>query len=265
MYNVGKIVRFRRLLNPKSGKMYIVPMDHGAVLGPVSGILNIKDTIDKVVKGGADSLLINVGIMEYCATDHLGKVGIILRLSSNNFLSPDSPFETKIASVEDAIRFGADAVAFTVNVGGEKDVEALQQFGAIAESCRKYNVPLLGEFLPAGKKVDNPYDPKWVKVAARMGAELGADFIKTNYTGSKESFKEVVESCPVPIVIAGGPKTETVKDTLEMVKGAIEAGAIGVCIGRNTWQTKNPTAMAKAISKIVHEEAPIEEALKEVQ
>ncbi|MGB9622537.1 MAG: 2-amino-3,7-dideoxy-D-threo-hept-6-ulosonate synthase, partial [Candidatus Bathyarchaeia archaeon] len=201
----------------------------------------------------------------YCAIEHLGKVGIILRLSSNNTISPEFPFETMTASVEEAVKLGADAVAFTVNVGGEKDVEALRLFGAVADTCTHYSIPLLGEFLPAGKKVDNPYDAKWVKVAARMGAELGADLIKTNYTGSPESFKEVVKSCPVPIVIAGGPKTETVKDTLEMVKGAMEAGAIGVCIGRNTWQAKNPTAMAKAISKIVHEEISVDKALKELE
>jgi fructose-bisphosphate aldolase/2-amino-3,7-dideoxy-D-threo-hept-6-ulosonate synthase len=265
MYDIGKIVRFRRLLNPKTGKTYIVPMDHGAVLGPVSGIEDIKDTIDKVVKGGADSLLLNAGVMKYCATEHLGKVGIILRLSSNNILSPESPFETAVASVEKAVKLGADAVAFTVNVGGEKDVEALRLFGAVADACTQYSIPLLGEFLPAGKKVDNPYDAKWVKIVARMGAELGADIIKTNYTGSPESFKEVVKSCPVPIVIAGGPKTETLKDALEMVKGAMEAGAIGVCIGRNTWQAKNPTAMARAISKIVHEGISVDEALKELE
>jgi len=221
MYDVGKIVRFRRLLNPRTGRMYIVPIDHGAVLGPISGIEDVKDTINKVVKGGADSLLINRGIMRYCMMEHLGKVGVILRISSNNFLSPEFPFETAVASVEEALRLGADAVAFTVNVGEERDVEALHLFGA--------------------------------------------DFIKTNYTGSIESFKEVVKSCPVPIVIAGGPKTETLKDTLEIVKGAIEAGAIGVCIGRNTWQAKNPTAVARAISRIVHEEISVNEALKELE
>jgi fructose-bisphosphate aldolase/2-amino-3,7-dideoxy-D-threo-hept-6-ulosonate synthase len=170
-----------------------------------------------------------------------------------------------VTSVEEAVKLGADAVAFTVNVGGEKDVEALRLFGAVADACTQYSIPLLGEFLPAGKKVDNPYDAKWVKVAARMGAELGADFIKTNYTGSPESFKEVVKSCPVPIVIAGGPKTETLKDTLEMVKGAMEAGAIGVCVGRNTWQTENPTVIARVIARIVHEGIPVDKALKELK
>jgi fructose-bisphosphate aldolase/2-amino-3,7-dideoxy-D-threo-hept-6-ulosonate synthase len=265
MHDVGKIARFRRLLNPRTGRMYIVPIDHGAVLGPIEGIVDVKDTIDKVVRGGADSLLINRGIMRYCMVEHLGRVGVILRISSNNFLSPEFPFETVVASVEEALRLGADAVAFTVNVGEEGDVEGLRLFGAIADACAQYSMPLLGEFIPAGKKVDNPYAVRWVKIAARLGAELGADFIKTNYTGSVESFREVVKSCPVPIVIAGGPKTETLRDTLEMVKGAIEAGAIGVCIGRNTWQAKNPRAMARAISRIVHEEISVNEALKELE
>jgi len=265
MHDVGKIARFRRLLNPRTGRMYIVPIDHGAVLGPIEGIVDVKDTIDKVVRGGADSLLINRGIMRYCMVEHLGRVGVILRISSNNFLSPEFPFETVVASVEEALRLGADAVAFTVNVGEEGDIEGLRLFGAIADACAQYSMPLLGEFIPAGKKVDNPYDVRWVKIAARLGAELGADFIKTNYTGSVESFREVVKSCPVPIVIAGGPKTETLRDTLEIVKGAIEAGAIGVCIGRNTWQAKNPRAMARAISRIVHEEISVNEALKELE
>ena len=126
-------------------------------------------------------------------------------------------------------------------------------------------MPLLAMVYPRGRGIKNEYDTKVVKHAARLGAELGADLVKVSYTGSPESFREVVEGCFVPVVIAGGPKMETDKDILTMVKGSIEAGGAGVSIGRNAFQHQKPSLIVKAIAGIVHKNATVEEALQIVE
>ncbi len=115
----------------------------------------------------------------------------------------------------------------------------LQGLGYVAGKCDEWGIPLLAMMYPRGKKVRSEYDVDVVKHAARIGAELGADIVKTNYTGSPETFKEVVEGCPVPVIIAGGPKMDSEKELLEMIEGSLEAGGKGVAIGRNVFQSQD--------------------------
>jgi len=233
-------------------------MDHGGYMGPIKGIERPKDVLEQVVKGGATALLIQKGILKCCCNSFLGKVGIILRVSGTNILSEDVTFETLTSTCEEALRLGADAVAFTVNVGSKRDYEAFKLFGLLVDACDEWSIPVLGEFLPAKNAVSNPYDVKHVKMVARIGAELGADIIKTHYA---EPFEEVVSTCPVPIVIAGGAKKDIVS-VLKMVRRAIDAGAAGICIGRNVFQHKNPYLITKILSQMVNENLSVDDALK---
>jgi fructose-bisphosphate aldolase/2-amino-3,7-dideoxy-D-threo-hept-6-ulosonate synthase len=123
-------------------------------------------------------------------------------------------------------------------------------------------MPLLAMMYPRGKDIINPHDPELIAHVARVGAELGADVVKTLYTGDPDTFKDVVQGCPVPIVIAGGPKTNTDEEFLQMIEGAMEGGARGVAIGRNVFQHENPTKITKAITEIVHYKKSVEEALE---
>jgi fructose-bisphosphate aldolase/2-amino-3,7-dideoxy-D-threo-hept-6-ulosonate synthase len=163
--------------------------------------------------------------------------------------------------VEEAIRLGADAVSVHINIGSKTEAEQLKKLGTISKICAEWGMPLLAMMYPRGDGI-NQFDEKAVALASRVGAELGADIIKTNFTGSVESFKRVVEGCPVPVVVAGGPKMKSVEDVLKMVEMAMEAGARGVAIGRNIFQAENPTLMTKAIAMIVHENASVKEALE---
>jgi len=140
----------------------------------------------------------------------------------------------------------------------------LKDFGQVAKSTTEWGMPLLAMMYMRGPKVKNGFDAKVVKHAARVGAELGADIVKVPYTGSPESFREVVEGCFVPVVIAGGEKMETDRDILEMVKGATMAGGAGVSIGRNAFQHKDPEKIVRSIIKIVHDGSTVEEGLKEL-
>ena len=134
--------------------------------------------------------------------------------------------------------------------------------GKIACECDDFGMPLLAMMYPRGPKIKDSHAPDAVAHAARLGAELGADIIKTNFTGNEETFKQVVESCPVPVIIAGGPKAETNLDVLQMVKESINAGGAGLSIGRNVFQHEEPTKMIKALSAIVHKNFSVSEAMK---
>ncbi len=188
-------------------------------------------------------------------------IGLIIHLSGSSSLSPDPNHKVLVTSVKRAIKLGADAVSVHVNVGADYEGEMFQKLGAISEECEEWGMPLIGMMYPRGRKVDEEHNVEYVKIAARVGAELGADIIKTNYTGSPDTFKEVIKGCPVPVIIAGGPKMVTDEDVLEMVAGAMEVGARGVAMGRNIFQHKNPTTMVRAIAKVVHEMASVEEIL----
>ncbi|MDI9624758.1 MAG: 2-amino-3,7-dideoxy-D-threo-hept-6-ulosonate synthase [Methanothermobacter sp.] len=259
---IGKIIRMERIINRETGRTVIVPMDHGVSIGPVPGLLDMTKIIDQVATGGANAVLIHKGIV---VTGHRGygrDIGLIVHLSASTSLGPDPNHKVLVTSVEKALKLGADAVSVHVNVGSEREPEMLLKLGTVAETCDEWGMPLIAMMYPRGKKIKDEHDPEVVKLAARAGAELGADIIKTNYTGDPDTFKEVVEGCPVPVVIAGGPKVETEEELLQMVKDSIEAGGAGVAIGRNIFQAESPEKMTKAIAAIVHDEIDVEEALK---
>jgi len=167
-----------------------------------------------------------------------------------------------VTTVEEAIKVGADAVSVHINVGAEDEAEMLQGLGYVARMCDEWGIPLLAMTYPRGPKVASEHDVEYVKHAARIGAELGADIVKTSYTGDMESFKEVVNGCPVPIVIAGGPQMNTEKELLEMVYDSLQAGGKGVAIGRNVFQSEDPIRLVARISKIVHHGMTADEAME---
>lgn len=258
---IGKEIRLERIINRNTKKTVIIPMDHGVSSGPIKGLLDMKKIIGEIAKGGANAIVIHKGLV---GSGHRGRgkdVGLIIHMSASTSLSPDPNSKMLVCTVEEAIRLGADAVSIHVNIGAEGEKTMLKDFGEVSKACLNWGMPLLAMVYPRGHGIEDEYDVKVVKHAARLGAELGADIVKVSYTGSSESFKEVVEGCFVPVVIAGGPKMGTDKDILEMVKGSIEVGGAGVSVGRNAFQHSNPSLIVKAISNIVHKNSTVEEAL----
>lgn len=260
--NIGKKIRLERLIDRKSKNMVIVPMDHGLTVGPIEGLVNMPEIIEKVSQAGAQAVILHKGLVKDCFQ---GNTGLILHISGSTTTGPDLNNKVLVASVEETVRLAADAVSIHVNIGAKQEPEMLKALGLVADSCDRWGMPLLAMMYPRGEKIDSEHNVKWVKMAARIGAELGADIIKTNYTGDVESFREVIEGCPVPVVIAGGPKMGSEKEILEMAFGAMKAGARGVSIGRNVFQHKNPEKMVRALARIVHEGKLVEEAMKELE
>ena len=254
----GKKRRLKRIFRDDQ-RTVIVPMDHGVSLGPVKGLVNMQAIIDKLLKGGADAVVVHRGVAKHVDT---GRAGLIVHLSASTKLGPDPNYKVQVCSVEEAVRIGADAVSVHINVGAEQEDEMLVKLGEVADDCDQCGMPLLAMMYPRGPKIQNQHAADVVAHAARLGAELGADIIKTNYTGSIETFKEVVRGCHVPVIIAGGPKVETIREVLQMVQDSVKAGGAGLSIGRNVFQHENPTLMAKALSAIVHNNTSVNESLK---
>jgi fructose-bisphosphate aldolase/2-amino-3,7-dideoxy-D-threo-hept-6-ulosonate synthase len=218
----------------------------------------MQEIIDKLVLGGTDGIVLHKGIAKKIETRGMG---LITHLSASTDLSSDPLWKVQVCSVAHAVKLGADGISIHVNVGAPREGEMLANMALIADECEELGMPLLAMMYPRGPKITDSNDVEVVKHVARLGAELGADIIKTNYTGSLETFSEVVRSCPVPVVIAGGPKQKNVEGVLKMIYDSIQAGGAGVSIGRNTFQHENPTLMTRALSALVHKGATVKEGL----
>ncbi|MBF0120926.1 MAG: class I fructose-bisphosphate aldolase family protein [Desulfobacterales bacterium] len=262
MSMIGKQIRMERIINRNTGKTVIVPMDHGISVGPIEGLESVRDAVEKVAEGGASAIVEHKGLIQAGHRRKGRDIGLIIHLSASTNLSPLPHTKTLVCTIEEAIKLGADAVSIHVNLGDTYEREMLKDFGKISYEARTWGIPLLAMIYPRGEKIKNEYDVKVIKHAARVGNEMGADIVKVSYTGSVETFYEVVRGCSIPVVIAGGPKMASDRDILEMVKGAMIAGGAGVSIGRNIFQHQNPTKMVQAICSIVHDNANIDDGLK---
>jgi len=250
-----------RIINRKVGRTVIVPMDHGISVGPIDGLKNMKQAIQNVAQGGANAVVMHKGLVQDGHRQEGPDIGLILHLSASTCLSVYPNEKTLVCTVEEAVKLGADAVSIHVNLGNGGEKEMLNDFGKVSYDARTWGMPLLAMIYPRGEKIKDEYDVNAIKHAARLGKEMGADIVKVSYTGSPDSFHEVVSGCNIPVVIAGGPRMDSEKQIIKMVKGSIDAGGSGVSIGRNVFQYKNPRLMVQAISYIVNKGGSVEDGL----
>jgi fructose-bisphosphate aldolase/2-amino-3,7-dideoxy-D-threo-hept-6-ulosonate synthase len=258
---VGKQIRMQRIMDRNTGRTVIIPMDHGVTVGPIKGLENMKDTINKIAEGGTNAIVLHKGMVRVGHRSGGRDVGLIIHLSASTSVGPDPNHKVIVCSVKEALKLGADAVSIHVNVGADDEADMLRDMGEVAKDCNKWGMPLLAMMYPRGKKIKDEKDVEVVKLAARVGAELGADIVKTNYTGDINSFRQVVEGCPVPVIIAGGSKGDELQ-TLKMIEDALKAGASGVAMGRNSFQHDNPTKFVKAVCEVVHKNKSAKEACR---
>jgi predicted phospho-2-dehydro-3-deoxyheptonate aldolase len=262
MSMIGKAIRMERFMKKDTGRTIIAPMDHGVGVGPIPGLINLPDAVDKVALGGANAVLGHMGLAKHGHRKYGNDVGLIIHLSASTSLGPNSNHKVLVSTVEEAIKVGADAVSIHVNVGAEDEPEMLEGFGYVAQKCDEWGMPLLAMVYPRGPKIKNEFGKDVVAHAARLAAELGADVVKTNYTGDIDSFREVIQGTPIPVIIAGGPHMDSESDLLQIIADSLEAGGKGVAIGRNVFQSEDPIRTTKRISAIVHGGFSVEEALK---
>ncbi|MBG0786705.1 MAG: fructose-bisphosphate aldolase [Anaerolineaceae bacterium] len=260
MSEIGKEVRLSRLFNRQSGNSVMVAMDHGAAVGPIKGIVDPEKTVSILAKEKPETFFMPVGIIKKVYKHFIeNDIPYIAAIDSVTFIGPEPDYFIVSDTVEHAMIYGATAVSAHIFVGPEKTSEMMKGLSAIARECDRLGMPLLAIMYPNG--FENDYDVKLVKHAARMAAEYGADIVKTYYTGSKESFQEVIEGSPLPVLLSGGDKTDNPLDFLGVLKNCMDAGGRGVAVGRNVWQADDPAKMLQAVKKVVHEGLTPEEAL----
>ena len=258
MSHLGKQRRLARILAP-GGRSVMIPMDHGVSVGPLPGLERPAVAVRHARQGGASAVVVQKGLVRTVLPE-LGHLGLLVHLSASTSLNPDPNDKRLVGTVEECVRLGADGVSVHVNVGAPEESRMVEDMGRVSEACDRFGMPLLAMIYPRGHEIQDPHELRYVAHVARLAAELGADVVKCPYTGSPETFRKVVEGCPVPVLISGGARMDSDLDVLRMVEGAVRAGGAGVSIGRNMWQHERPEAMCRAIADIVLDGATAEEA-----
>ncbi|MFW6385033.1 MAG: 2-amino-3,7-dideoxy-D-threo-hept-6-ulosonate synthase [Halodesulfurarchaeum sp.] len=258
--STGIDARLERL--GRDGRFVTVPMDHGITLGAIRGLKDIEATIDSITRGGADTVITQKGLAERVHPNK-NDAGYLVHINGSTAIGPDETDKRRTCSVEEAVSLGADGVSFHINVGSEHEPDQITDLASVTEDARRLGMPVLVMAYARGPGIDGS-DPESLGHAVRLAEELGADIIKTAYSGDAESFEHVVESTNRPVIIAGGSPSGD-RASLENVRGAMDAGASGVSMGRTVFQHDDPHAMSSAIAAIVHEDADVDTALREFE
>ena len=246
--------RIARMFPGASGNSVMVAVDHGYFMGPTRNLENARATIEPLLPY-ADALALTRGILR-TSVPPTSTVPIVLRVSGGvTILKEDLSHERITTSMAEAVRLNVAAVALSVFVGSPHEHESLANLATLVDEGEAHGMPVLA-ITAVGKELEKR-DARYLALACRVSAELGAHLVKTYYC---DGFAKVVEACPVPVVVAGGPKLATIEDALTLAHSAIAEGAHGVDMGRNIWQSEHPVAMLKAIRSVVHEGASVREA-----
>jgi len=259
----GKTIRLHRLSEPATGRFLVVPMDHGITVGPVPGLEDLAARIGEADRGGASAVVVHKGEVGRFVDASPRHAGLIVHLSASLTHQPDPDRKVLVGTVEEAVMLGADAVSVHVNIGSATTADMVADAGLVAHDCKLLGVPLLVMVYPRGPDIDDPYDPELVAHCARAAEEVGADIIKTNYTGDVDTFARVVGSVRSPVITAGGPPSDDPLAPLRQAAGTVEAGGAGVACGRNVFQHEDPEAMTRALASVIFDNMSPEEATRE--
>lgn len=253
---------FTRRLNhifKEDGRSFIVAFDHGLIDGPAKGMEQPARTLEKIVNGGADAILTSYGTAERFAKE-ISSLGLILRMDGGGTKLGKMSVGSQFFDIEDALRIGADAVAISAFPGSPDEEDSLRTLAKVVGEAHLWGIPVMGEMVPGGfDSPDHMRTAESIAIAARIGAELGSNWVKIPYA---DGFESVVTSCYVPAVILGGAKKGDEREMLVKIRAALDVGANGVAIGRNIFQADDPESMTNAIAALIHENISVNEAMK---
>jgi class I fructose-bisphosphate aldolase len=255
--------RRRYLFNRRSGRAFVVPMDHGIGMGPLPGLYDMRETVQCMAGTGVNAIVVHKGLVRTIAASlqQAPDVGLIVHLCASTSQAPDPNEKQLVCTVQEALSFGADGVSVHVNIGAATEGQMLRDFAEVAERCHDLNVPLLAMIYPRGPKLRVQFSEAFNTHCARVAYEVGADVVKVQYTGSPESFARVVKSVPIPVVIAGGPMMGSEQEVLQMVWESLQAGGAGISIGRNVFGAENVPQLCRALAGIIHENRSVQDAV----
>ncbi len=248
----------------RDGRSMLLAYDQGLEHGPSSDFndrnIDPAFVMDIAVKGDFNGIIFQKGTAEKF---YDGKVPLIVKVNGKSSLVKGDPVSRQVCSVDYAVSLGAKGIGYTIYLGSEKEAEMFAEFGRIQEEAHERNLPAIAWVYPRGAGVTNDTSKEIVAYAARAAFELGADAVKIKYTGDSESFSWAVKSAAgIKVFMSGGPKTKTDEEFLRQVKGAVDAGATGLAVGRNVWQHQDPLAMANYLKKIIFEKKPVEAVIQ---
>ncbi len=245
--------RLARIIKPEDGRAVMLAVDHGYFLGPTSGLEQPRKTIEPLIPY-ADSIMLTRGVLR-TSVDPGANVPVVLRVSGGTSILKELSNEDITVSIDDAIRLNVSAMALSIFIGSEFEKQTLVSLAKLVDEGEKHGIPVLA-VTAVGK--DMARDARYLGLSCRIAAEMGAHIVKTYYC---DGFEEVIESCPIPVIIAGGKKTSEI-EALELAFNAVRTGAIGVDMGRNIFQSDSPVGMIRAVRAIVHEKASVTDAYK---
>ncbi|MGQ9760226.1 MAG: 2-amino-3,7-dideoxy-D-threo-hept-6-ulosonate synthase [Candidatus Methanomethylicaceae archaeon] len=263
--SIGKKVKLGRIM--KNGRAVIFAFDHGFEHGPSDfpeGRESPRAILDLAVKAGFNAIMTTKGIARATHDLWAGKIPLILKVTGKTSIRPPEQrfFQYGIGNVREAVALGAEGVAATVYWGAPQEEVMAERFSSLVAECDMLGMPIMMLSYPRGPNMSDWYNVEIVRYACRASAELGADLIKTYYTGSAETFRKVVEVTQVPVLMSGGSKAKEELEFLKTVENVMVAGGAGVVVGRNVFQSKNFLGLAKAVISVVHENVKAEDAIK---
>lgn len=268
----GADLRLARLFNRESGRSFITAFDHGSTLGPRPGSEAVRDVLARIIDAGPDGILIAPGIMKQSAdlfgfrgapapivrADWIFNHDVMKGLPSRLQDTAQGEHYRVVCSPRDALDMGAEAITMFLIVGtgdGREFADNVRELSRATNEARVAGIPVIVESVLWGARMDDQRDPELLAFAARVAAELGADAIKTTYTGDPETMRQVVAGCPVPVLVLGGVRSADPAPVLAATRGAIEAGAKGAVYGRNVWQADDPAEMCRLLRGVIHGES----------
>lgn len=240
----GKTLRLRRLFPPEGPRLFSVPLDHSLSLGPIEGLEDLGRTVSALQSEGVRLVIVHKGAAPRIAPVLDPGTLLGIHLSASTAMAPEGEPKRLTGTVREAIRLGADLVSLQVNFGGPNEGAMVEDFARISSEAEELGLPVL--CMAYVKRKGHENDPELLAHACRAAADLGADIVKTNFPGA-EGFRRMVRGTPAPLLFGGGPKADREEDFLQVVREALDAGAQGICVGRNLFQSRDLPRLAREI------------------
>ena len=248
----GRQLRLGRLTRHRSDSVFLVPLDHSVATGPIATVDDMEAIVRAVADNGGDGVVLHKGRVRWLPADLFRDLALVVHLSASTVHAEDADEKVLVTGIEEALRLGADAVSLHINLGSRTEARQLGDLGAVADVCHRWGMPLIAMIYPRGPRIADPSAPNLVGHAANLAADLGADLVKTPFTGSAASMAEVIRTCPIPVVVAGGATLESEEELISQVEEIMRSGARGVAIGRNVFTSADVARTVRRIADVVH-------------
>ena len=251
-HSFARRLRLQRLHHHDEERLFIVPLDHSVTDGPIAPGSDLDLLVGRLATNRVDAVVVHKGVLRHLDSQWFTRTSLIVHLSASTRHAPDPDAKYLVATVEEALRVGADAVSVHVNLGSAEERQQISDLARVSDACERWNMPLMAMMYGRGPKISNPQDPALVAHAAQLAADLGADLVKAPYVGSVAEMADITRACPIPVLVMGGPRRDDGGSVVAFVEDALRGGAAGVAMGRNVFEAPDPAAMARRLSAVIH-------------